>query len=121
MANVPSAMVIASPVSSATSAWSRLRHSLEARLREVLIEGKGRVYAESLHYDEGDAVCQRVILVLIPLKVGPSFSEQRFIDMDELNGRTAQQVIPDLNCFSMVAAAVQIRHDFIEHIRCCNQ
>ena len=45
----------------------------EARLDKMLIEGKSPPDAQFLHDKEGDAICERVILVLMTLEIRPPF------------------------------------------------
>lgn len=42
--------------------------------------------------------------------------KQAFIDMNHLSGRAAQEGVPNLDSFGVVAAAVEKRDDLIEYI-----
>jgi hypothetical protein len=50
-----------------------LRLFCEARLDKMLIERKGPSDAQLLHDEKGDAICERVILVLMALEICPPF------------------------------------------------
>jgi len=52
-----------------------LRLPIETSLNKVIIKGKRDMGTEPLHYYEGYAISQRVILVLMLLKVLPAFVE----------------------------------------------
>jgi hypothetical protein len=47
----------------------------ETRLDKVLIEGKGGTDAELLHHEEGDAIREGVIFIVMALEIRPSFIE----------------------------------------------
>jgi len=49
-------------------------------------------------------------------EIPPSVEEQCFIDMHQLNRRTAQQAIADLAGFGMLVTAIKERHDFVENV-----
>lgn len=88
----------------------------EARLDKMLIEGKSPPDAQFLHDQEGEAIRERVILVLMTLEIRPPFVKERRIDVDELHRWTLQQVIPHLQGLRMLSATVEKRHDFIEDV-----
>ncbi len=87
----------------------------------MLIEGKSGLYLESPHDDERYAIGERIVFVVMLLKVLPAFLEQPFVYLRELHGRTRQQAIPDFHCFRMIPATVEVGDDFIKHIRCGDQ
>src|SRR6476646_1167843 len=72
--------------------------------------------APLLHQDKGNAVSQRVLLVLMTLEELPARIEEGLVHMNELQGRTMQQVVAKLDRLDMIAAAVEEGHRFIEDI-----
>src|SRR5262244_3307181 len=63
---------------------SALRFFDEACLDKMLIEGKSPSDAQFLHDKEGDAIRERVILVLMTLEIRPPFVKQCCINVNEL-------------------------------------
>ena len=82
----------------------------------MLIEGKSSLYPESLHYHERNAIRERIVFVLMQLKVLPAFLEQSFVYLHKLHGRARQQSISNFHGFRVVPATVEISDDFVKHI-----
>jgi hypothetical protein len=81
----------------------------------MLIEGKSGLYPESLHDDERNAIRERIVFVLMLLKIKPAFPEQPFVYLHELHGRTRQQSIPDFHSFRVISATVEMGDDHQTH------
>ena len=86
-----------------------------------MVKSVGSANAPLLHQDKGNAVSQGVLLVLMLLQELPACIEERFVHMNELQGRTMQQVVAKLDRLGMIAAAVEEGHRFINDIAGRNQ
>ena len=98
-----------------------LRLFCKARVDKVLIECKGCSDTQLLHDEEGDAVRERVIFILVALEIRPPFVEERRIDVDEMHGRALHKVVPHLDGLRMLPPTVEERYDFTEDIGGCHE
>src|SRR5437763_11845599 len=73
------------------------RKLTESGLREMFVERQGIRDATPIHQDEGDAVGQRIGLVLMLLKELPALVEKRLVHVDELDGGASEQAVAQLD------------------------
>jgi hypothetical protein len=48
----------------------------------MMVKGIGHLNAKLLHHDEGNAVGQRVLLIVMTLEKVPACIEERFVNVD---------------------------------------
>lgn len=90
-------------------------------LYEVFVEGIRHADPKSLHHNERDAVGERIIFVLILLKIKPTLVEKAFINVNHVHGRAAEKSATDLDGLGVVSAAIEKRDHLVEYIGCRDQ
>jgi len=94
--------------------FNRLGFSNELCLHKVVIESVRSVDAQPLHHNKRDAIGKGIVFVLILLKVEPTFVKKVFIDMNHVDGRTAEKSVTDLNGFGVMSTAIEKCNDLIK-------
>lgn len=61
---------------------------------------------------------ERIVFVVILLKIEPAFVEKVFMDINHVHGRAAEKSVPDLDGLDVMSAAIEKRDNLIEHIGC---
>jgi len=52
------------------------------------------------------------------LKVLPAFVEQRFINVNHLDGSTSKEIVPNLNRLRVMPSTIEICNNLIEDVGC---
>ncbi len=92
--------------------WKRL----VACLLKVLVKCQCLFEPTSFHYDERNAVCERVSLVRSLLEPTPSSTEKIVGYTNRFNPRASEQSSTNFDCFTMMSSAVEKRHHLIENV-----
>ena len=85
-------------------------------LHEVMIEGIRRADPKPQHHNERDAIGERIVFVLMLLKIKPALVEKAFINVNHVHGRAAEKSVPDLDGLGVVPAAIEKSDHLGEYI-----
>ncbi|CAE6506476.1 hypothetical protein NMYAN_220015 [Nitrosomonas nitrosa] len=97
------------------------RLTVKLCLHKMAIESVCGLNVLPAHDNKRDAIGQRIIFVLVLLKVEPASIKERFIDMNHVYGWAVQESIAGFNGFGVIATAIEKCDDFIENIGCRDQ
>jgi hypothetical protein len=88
-------------------------------LAKVVVEGEGRADSALFHDHKRDAIGQRIRLVVVLLKAGPTLVKQRPIHFNDFDKLAVQQPIANINRSRMLAADIEKCYDLIKDERRC--
>jgi hypothetical protein len=90
-------------------------------LYEVFVKGVRHADPKPPHHNKRDTIGERIIFVLMLLKIKPALVKKAFINVNHVHGRAAEKSVPDLDGLGVVSAAIEKRDHLIEYIGCRDQ